>query len=294
MVAYRRRRVQGLDVFYREAGDPAAPTLVLLHGYPSSSFMFRQLLPALEDQLHLLAPDYPGFGNSDAPPPTQWAYTFDHLAEVVEGLLDDLGIQRFGIYLQDYGAPVGTRIATRRPDAIQAVIVQNGNAYEEGFSPAWGPLRDGLWRQRTAQTEQLVIENFISPEGIKANWTAGARDPEALSPDGWNMDRYFMTQPHRRQIQLELLYDYRNNLARYPEFQAFLRQHRPPMLIAWGEQDPYFTVAGARAYLRDQPDAELHLLPTGHFALEEELEAIAGLIRAFYANVQARAVSVGT
>jgi pimeloyl-ACP methyl ester carboxylesterase len=227
MVTYRRRKVQGLNIFYREAGDPAAPTLVLLHGYPSSSFMFRQLIPALEDQFHLIAPDYPGFGNSEAPPPSQFAYTFEHLADVMEGLLDGLDIQRFGIYIQDYGAPVGTRIATRRPEAIQAVIVQNGNAYEEGFSPAWGPLREGLWRQRTAQTEAAVVEAFASPEGIKANWTAGARDPEGLSPDGWNMDRYFMAQRHRQQLQLELMYDYRHNPDHYPEFQAFLRQHPP-------------------------------------------------------------------
>ena len=267
MVAYRRRRVQGRDVFYREAGDPAAPTLVLLHGYPSSSFMFRQLIPALEDQLHLIAPDYPGFGNSDAhrppsssipstPSPRSWRDCSTTWASSGSGSTSRTT------------APPRHPHRDRRPDAIQAVIVQNGNAYE-GLSPAWAPLRDGLWRQRTAETGQLVIEASINPERIKANWTAGARDPEGLSPDGWNMDRYFMTQPHRRQIQLELLYDYRHNLARYPEFQVFLRHHRPPVLIVWDEQDPYFTVADSAgvsarpARCRAAPAADRPLRPRG-------------------------------
>ena len=281
-IAYRRRQIAGVDLFFREAGDRANPTLLLLHGFPSSSFMFRDLIPRLADRLHLVAPDYPGFGSTESPAPGDFEYTFDRLADVIEALVDAERIDRFGIYIQDYGAPVGMRLATRRPEAVEAVVVQNGNAYEEGFSEAWAPLRDGLWRERTPATEAPIVDAFVSPDGIRANWTAGARNPEALCPDGWNMDRWFMSLPHRRAIQLDLLYDYRTNLALYPVFQSWLRQRRPPVLIAWGEQDPYFTVAGARAYLRDQPNAQLHLLPTGHFALEEEVDSIARLIRDFF------------
>jgi len=282
MTRYRTVTVDGLEVFFREAGHPSNPTLLLLHGFPSSSFMFGELMALLQHDLHLVAPDYPGFGNTESPSPSAFDYTFDRLADVVEGFVDALGIQRFGIYIQDYGAPVGMRLATRRPDAIDAVVVQNGNAYDEGFSDAWAPLRDGLWRRRTPQTEQAVIDAFVSPAGIRANWTAGARDPEALSPDGWSLDAWFMSLPHRREIQLDLLHDYRHNPRHYPAFHRMLRAHRPPVLVAWGERDPYFTVAGARAYLRDRPDAELHLLDAGHFALAEEADAIASLIARFY------------
>jgi pimeloyl-ACP methyl ester carboxylesterase len=186
------------------------------------------------------------------------------------------------MYIQDYGAPVGMRLATRRPEAVEAIIVQNGNAYEEGFSAAWAPLRDGLWNGRTPEAEAAAVDGFISPAGIKANWTAGARDPESMSPDSWSMDAWFMSLPGRREAQLDLLYDYRHNPARYPSFHRMLRRHRPPLLVAWGERDPYFTVAGAHAFLRDQPDAELHLLPAGHFALAEEAETIAALIADLY------------
>ena len=282
MIRYRTIEVDGLDVFFREAGDPANPTLLLLHGFPSSSFMFRELVPLLAPQLHVIAPDYPGFGNTQTPPPAEFAYTFDNLATIIEGLLDALEIDRFGIYIQDYGAPVGMRLATRRPTAIDAIVVQNGNAYDEGFSDAWEPLRNGWWKQRTADAEATLVEAFISPQGIKANWTAGARDADALCPDGWLLDAWFMALPYRREIQLDLLYDYRHNPPQYPAFHRMLRRFRPPTLIAWGERDPYFTVDGARAFLRDQPDAELHLLPTGHFALAEECTAIAELIRDFY------------
>jgi pimeloyl-ACP methyl ester carboxylesterase len=282
MTRYRTVDVNGLDVFFREAGDPANPTLLLLHGFPSSSFMFRELMPLLEQDLHVIAPDYPGFGNTETPPPAEFAYTFDNLATTIEGLLDVLDVEQFGIYIQDYGAPVGMRLATRRPAAIDAIVVQNGNAYDEGFSQAWEPLRNGWWKQRTRDAEATLVEAFISPDGIRANWTAGARDADALCPDGWLLDAWFMALPYRREIQLDLLYDYRHNPPQYPAFHRMLRHSRPPMLIAWGERDPYFTVEGARAFLRDQPDAELHLLPTGHFALAEECPAIADLIGDFY------------
>jgi pimeloyl-ACP methyl ester carboxylesterase len=182
MTRYRTVDVNGLDVFFREAGDPASPTLLLLHGFPSSSFMFRELMPLLAMDLHVIAPDYPGFGNTQTPPPAEFAYTFDNLATTVEGLVDALDIERFGIYIQDYGAPVGMRLATRRPATIEAIVVQNGNAYDEGFSDVWEPLRDRWWKQRTADAEAMLVEAFISPEGIKANWTAGARDPEGCRP----------------------------------------------------------------------------------------------------------------
>jgi pimeloyl-ACP methyl ester carboxylesterase len=232
MTRYRTVDVNGLDVFFREAGDPANRTLLLLHGFPSSSFMFRELMPLLEQDLHVIAPDYPGFGNTEVPPPAEFAYTFDNLATTIEGLLDVLSVEHFGIYIQDYGAPVGMRLATRRPAAIDAIVVQNGNAYDEGFSEAWEPLRNGWWKQRTPEAEATLVEAFISPDGVRANWTAGARDADALCPDGWLLDAWFMALPYRREIQLDLLYDYRHNPPQYQAFHKMLRRFRPPMLIA--------------------------------------------------------------
>ncbi len=275
----RRVSVDGLSVFYREAGLPENPTLVLLHGYPSSSFMFRDLMARLADKFHLIAPDFPGFGNTDTPPPPEFAYTFDHLAEVTQGFLEATGLKQYSLYVQDYGAPVGFRLAAKHPERIQALVIQNGNAYEEGFSPAWAPFR-ALWANRNAETE-AGIAAFFAPQFTQFFYTEGTREPQKLNPDAWNMDQFFIDRPVNQQTNLELFYDYRNNPGHYAVWQAYFRDHQPPTLIVWGQGDPFFTVEGARAYLRDLPKAELHLLPTGHSALEEEGQTIAEHIRRF-------------
>ncbi len=284
----RRVNVDGLNLFYREAGSPENPTLVLLHGYPSSSFMFRDLMARLADRFHLVAPDFPGFGNSDTPPPAEFTYTFDHLAEVTEKFLAVLGLEKYSLYLQDYGAPVGLRLAAKHPERVAALIIQNGNAYEEGFSPAWAPFR-ALWANRNAETE-TGIAAFYAPQFTQFFYTEGTRQPENLNPDAWNMDQLFIDRPVNQATNMELFYDYRHNPQHYAEWQAYFRQHQPPTLIVWGQGDPFFTVAGAKAYLRDLPKAEFHLLNTGHSALEEEGQAIAEHIRRFLPGVLTLAV----
>jgi pimeloyl-ACP methyl ester carboxylesterase len=285
----RRVNVDGLNLFYREAGSPENPTLVLLHGYPSSSFMFRDLMGRLADRFHLLAPDFPGFGNTDTPPPAEFTYTFDHLAEVTGHFLEALGLEKYSLYVQDYGAPVGFRLAARHPERIQALVVQNGNAYEEGFSPAWAPFR-ALWANRTPETE-AGIAAFFAPQFTQFFYTEGAREPQKLNPDAWNMDQFFIDRPVNQAANMELFYDYRNNPGHYAGWQAYFRQHQPPTLIVWGQGDPFFTVEGAKAYLRDLPKAEFHLLPTGHSALEEEGQAIADHIRRFLPGALAATAS---
>ena len=276
---YHTAAVDGINIFYREAGDPKKPTLVLLHGYPSSSFMFRNLIADLSERFHLIAPDFPGFGSSDAPAVDDFAYTFDHLADVTEKFLQTLSLNRFALYVQDYGAPVGFRIAARHPDWIEALIIQNGNAYEEGFTPAWEGCR-ALWKDRNADTEAAVAA-FFAPETTRFFYAEGTRDPAHLSPDTWNLDQYFLDKPANRAAQMELFYDYRNNPPVYPVWHEYFRIHQPRTLIAWGKNDPFFGPEGAAGFRRDLPDAELHLLDTGHFALEEDGAEIAGLIREF-------------
>jgi pimeloyl-ACP methyl ester carboxylesterase len=280
-VQYRSTAVSGVNVAYREAGDPAGPTLLLLHGFPASSFMYRHLMTALADRFHLVAPDYPGFGNSEAPDPDMWPYTFERLTDTVEALVDDLGLASYGLFLQDYGAPVGFRLALRRPDAIDFLVVQNGNAYEEGFTGVWDALRQALWHERTPETEE-PLHAFLEPDGVRWIYTEGTRDPERISPDNWNLDLAVLERPNGRRINLDLLYDYRTNPEQYPAWHEYLRRHRPPTLVVWGARDPLFTPEGGEAFLRDVPDAELHLLDTGHFALEDHGEEIAGLVRAFH------------
>jgi pimeloyl-ACP methyl ester carboxylesterase len=278
-VRYKTIVIDGISIFYREAGDPANPTLLLLHGFPSSSHMYRDLLRDLGDRYHLLAPDYPGFGNSDMPPRDEFAYTFDNLSVVMEKFIDALKLTRFAMYLQDYGAPVGYRIAVRRPELIRALILQNGNAYEEGLGPA---IDDGkrFWANRNVETEN-AMRGALTLEGTKFQYLHGVENPSKISPDAYLYDQHFLDRPGNAAIQLDLLYDYRNNLKQYPAWHRYLREHRPPALIAWGKNDPFFTEKGALAYLRDLPDAELHLLNTGHFALEEFHEEIADYIDAF-------------
>ena len=285
MQTYHRNAViDGLNIFYREAGPENAPTIVLLHGFPSSSHMYRELIPQLADRYHVIAPDYIGFGHSSMPSVTEFEYTFDNLAAVIEKLLfGPLGLERFSIYLQDYGAPVGFRIASKHPDAITGIVVQNGNAYVEGISPAFDPMKP-FWADRTAETE-LPVRQLLSAGTTKFQYTHGARNPEAISPDGYTVDQLFLDRPGNDAIQLNLLHNYPTNVALYEEWHQYFRQSQPPMLIAWGRNDPFFTEDGARAFLRDLPKAELHLLDTGHFALEECGRFIAGRIREFLSRI---------
>jgi pimeloyl-ACP methyl ester carboxylesterase len=281
MVTYNARDVDGLSVFYREAGDPRLPALVLLHGFPSSSHMFRTLMPALEHRFHLIAPDYPGFGNSEMPDPATFSYTFDHLADITEHLLIALGVTRFGLYMQDYGGPIGHRIIGRHPDWLEWLIVQNANTYEEGFTGVWDGLRHGLWLDRTPETE-APLEGLLAAEGVKQLYLLGHRDSARISPDAWNMDLHFLSRPHSYRVQLDLFYDYRTNVALYPQWQAVLRDRQPAALVIWGRGDIIFTPEGGLAYLRDLPDAEVHLLDSGHFVLEDQVGVVTDLILRFY------------
>lgn len=277
---YRRASVDGLEVFYREAGPRDGPVLLLLHGFPSSSHMFRDLIPRLADRFRVIAPDYVGFGYSAQPPRDRFRYTFDNLASVLERLLfTELRLARFAIYVQDYGAPIGFRIATRHQDAIEAIIVQNGNAYVEGISKAFAPF-EPFWKERTPETE-APIRGLLTADFTRSQYTHGASAPERVSPDAYTFDQIFLDRPGNADVQLDLFHDYQSNVQLYPEWQAYFRERRPRTLIVWGRNDPFFTEAGARAYLRDLPDAELHLLDAGHFLLEQEVDAAAALIRAF-------------
>ena len=292
MVNHRTARIDGLEVFYREAGTTGAPKLLLLGGFPASSHQFRNLIPALADRFHVISPDYPGFGNTDLPDPSAFAYTFDNLSEVIEGLLETVGFTGpMGIYMQDYGGPVGNRIISRHPDWLEWQVIQNSNAYEEGFTAAWDGIRHALWLDRTPETEAPLLP-FLGPEGVKLVYTHGHRDLDLISPDNWNMDLHFLERPGSARIQLDLFYDYRTNVELYPAWQAFLRERQPETLILWGQNDLFFTPEGGEAYLRDLPNATLIRLDTGHFAVEDKLDEIADAIRRFHAErvVPARAM----
>ncbi len=272
-------KVDGLDIFYREAGPKDAPTILLLHGFPTSSQMFRNLIPALADRFHLVAPDYPGFGNSSMPAVDAFDYSFDRLADVVEGFTETLGLDRYSLYVMDYGAPVGFRLAVRHPERVQALIVQNGNAYDEGLRGFWDPFR-AYWKDRNAETAK-PLAGFLNLEVTKWQYTHGVRDPEAISPDTWTVDQYGLDRPGNREIQLQLFHDYGSNPGHYPAWQAYFRAHQPPTLVVWGKNDVIFPAEGAEPYKRDLKDLEFHLLDTGHFALEEDGAFIAARIRAF-------------
>jgi pimeloyl-ACP methyl ester carboxylesterase len=271
--------VDGLDIFYREAGPKDAPTILLLHGFPTSSQMFRNLIPALADRFHLVAPDYPGFGNSSMPAVGAFDYSFDRLADVVEGFTETLGLDRYSLYVMDYGAPVGFRLAVRHPERVQALIVQNGNAYDEGLRGFWDPFRT-YWKDRNAETAK-PLAGFLNLEVTKWQYTHGVRDPEAISPDTWTVDQYGLDRPGNQEIQLQLFHDYGSNPGHYPAWQAYFRAHQPPTLVVWGKNDVIFPAEGAEPYKRDLNDLEFHLLDTGHFALEEDGAFIAARIRAF-------------
>lgn len=279
-VAYRTVTIDGLDIFYREAGPKDAPAVLLLHGFPTSSHMFRNLIPALADEFHLVAPDYPGFGNSSMPAEDQFEYTFDNLANVMDQFVEQVGLKKFSLYVMDYGAPVGYRLATRHPERVQAIVVQNGNAYDEGLdNDFWKPLK-AYWQEKTADRERPLREAFTR-EATIWQYTNGVRDKEAISPDNWNMDQPLLDRPGNAEIQLALFHSYGSNPPLYPEWQAYFREHQPPMLIVWGKNDQIFPAAGAGPYKRDLKNLEFYLLDTGHFALEEDGDKIAGLMRNF-------------
>ena len=271
--------VDGVDIFYREAGPKDAPTILLLHGFPTSSHMFRDLIPALADRYHLVAPDYPGFGNSGQPAMDKFEYTFDNLAVVMENFVEKLGIEKYSVYLMDYGAPIGLRLASKNPEKITSLIVQNGNAYDEGLLKFWDPIRN-YWKERTPENAK-PLAGFISPDGLKWQYTHGTRNAKTISPDNWNVDLRHLTREGNPSIQLALFYDYQNNVPHYPEWQAYFREHQPPTLIVWGKNDYIFPADGAHPYKRDLKNLEFHLLDTGHFALEEDGQAIANYIRNF-------------
>lgn len=272
---YHSVEVEGVRLFYREAGPQDAPTIVLLHGYPSSSRMFDTLIPLLASHYHLIAPDYPGFGQSEAPPADRYAYTFDHLAATTNALIERLGIKRCIFYLQDHGGPVGFRIMLKHPERVQALIIQNANAYNEGLGAKWAGIAH-YWADRAAHPEQL--EAFISFEGAKQRHIAGSPNPERYNPDSWTDEYAMLSRPGAREIQADLLFDYQTNVASYPAWQAWLREHRPSTLVIWGRYDPSFIAPGGEAFSRDIPDAEIHLLDAGHFALDEKVDEIALLM----------------
>lgn len=276
---HRTTRVDGVDIFYREAGSKTAPVVVLLHGFPTSSRMYRNLIPALSHRYHVIAPDYPGFGQSGTPDRRQFQYGFARFAELIDGLLTQLGADRYALYVQDYGAPVGYRLAVKHPERVSALIVQNGNAYEEGLGKFWDPLK-AYWADG-AKTQREALRPGLTLAATQSQYLDGVRDPSRIDPDSWVLDQALLDRPGIDEIMLDLFKDYGSNVALYPQFQAFFRARRPPMLIVWGKNDVIFPAEGARPYLRDVPDAELHLLDTGHFALEDKGDEIAALMLAF-------------
>jgi len=271
--------IDGVEIFYREAGPVDAPTILLLHGFPTSSHMFRNLIPALSDQYHVIAPDYPGFGNSAQPLMSDFDYSFDNIALVMEHFISALEIKNYSLYLMDYGAPIGFRLASKHPEKVDSLIIQNGNAYSEGLRKFWDPIRT-YWNDRTTKNAE-PLTGFISAEGVKWQYTHGVRNTQTISPDNWNADLQHLTRKGNPSIQLELFYDYQNNVPYYPQWQAYFRKHQPAALIVWGKNDFIFPADGAHPYKRDLKNLEFHLLDTGHFALEEDGEFIATTIRKF-------------
>jgi pimeloyl-ACP methyl ester carboxylesterase len=280
MITYQYAKVRNLKIFYREAGKKDSPTVVLFHGFPTSSFMFRNLIPLLAKTNRVIAPDYPGFGFSDAPSIDEFEYTFDHLASVMEGFLfKSLGLKTFSIYVQDYGAPIGYRIAAANPTAIEKIVVQNGNAYLVGIGAAFDPMKP-FWANRNPETE-APVQALLTLETTKFQYMHGAKDPSKISPDTYTFDQTLLDRPGNNAIQLNLLHNYQSNPPKYVGWHEFFRNSQPPMLIVWGRNDPFFTVEGAEAYLKDLPNAQLYFLETGHFALEEELDFIADKMNEF-------------
>jgi pimeloyl-ACP methyl ester carboxylesterase len=282
MTTYRTVSIDGLDIFYREAGSRDNPTILLLHGFPTSSHMFRNLIPALADKFHLVAPDYPGYGNSSMPTVDEFDYTFDHLAEIVEKFIAAIDLKKYSLYVMDYGAPIGYRIAAKYPERVQSLIVQNGNAYEEGLREFWEPIK-AYWQDKSPENADK-LRHLFTLEATKWQYTNGVHNLEAISPDTWTIDQHFLDRPGNEEIQLALFYSYGTNPPLYPQWQEYFRKYQPPTLIVWGKNDYIFPAEGAYPYQRDLKDVEFHLLDTGHFALEEEGETIANYISQFLAS----------
>jgi pimeloyl-ACP methyl ester carboxylesterase len=276
---HRTTKVDGVNIFYREAGPAQAPVVLLLHGFPTSSHMFRNLIPALADRYHVIAPDYPGYGQSDMPDRARFAYTFDRFGELVDGLLDQLGVRRYAMYVMDYGAPVGWRLALKHPERVTGLIVQNGNAYDEGLKEFWDPIK-AYWSDGS-DAHRRALYALVAPETTKFQYTDGVADVSRIDPDNWVHDQALLDRPGNAEIQMDLFYDYRTNLPLYPAVQAYFRKHRPPTLLVWGKNDKIFPADGAHPYKRDLPDVEFHLIDTGHFALEDKADEMVPLIRDF-------------
>lgn len=279
VIHYKTAKIDGISVFYREAGPANAPVMLLLHGFPTSSHMFRNLIPLLADRYHVIAPDFPGFGQSDAPDHKQFKYTFANLADITDKLTVALGVKHYSMYMMDYGAPVGYRMAIKHPERVQALVVQNGNAYLEGLAAFWDPIK-AYWAE-PSQARREAIGNLVTLPITKFQYTDGMSDVSRISPDNWMVDQALLDRPGNRDIQLDLFLDYGTNLPLYPDFQAFFRARKPPTLIVWGKNDKIFPEAGAHPYLRDLPAAEMHILDSGHFALEDQLHVMAPLIHNF-------------
>jgi pimeloyl-ACP methyl ester carboxylesterase len=273
-ISYKQVEADGVQVFYREAGSPALPTLLLLHGFPSSSHQFRQLIPLLAERFHIVAPDLPGFGFTQVPDARGYVYSFDALAQTLEAFVDVLGFKRYAMYVFDYGAPVGLRLAVAHPERVTGLVSQNGNAYLEGLGDAWAPIR-AYWDQPSAENRRVIHDAVLNLEGTRWQYVHGVSNPEAIAPESYTLDALLLERPGTKEIQLDLFLDYANNLKRYPDFQAFFRQTQLPTLAIWGKHDPFFIPPGAEAFKRDNPNAVVELLDTGHFALETHVEHIA-------------------
>ena len=276
---YRTADVDGFKVFYREAGAATAPKLLLLHGFPSASHMFRDLIPLLADRFHIVAPDLPGFGLSDMPARERFKYTFDNVAKVIDRFTEVVGFTRYAVYIFDYGAPTGLRLAVKHPDRITAIISQNGNAYEEGLSEGWNPIR-AYWKD-PSEANRTALRGFLAPGTTQWQYTHGVTDPTTVSPDGYSLDNFYLARPGADEVQLDLFGDYKSNVALYPTFQKYFKTHKPPLLAVWGKNDPFFLPAGAEAFKRDIPNAVVRFLDTGHFALETHAAEVAAEIRKF-------------
>ena len=278
-IHYRYATIDGVKMFYREAGPADGPVVLLLHGFPTSSHMFRNLIPLLADRYRVIAPDYPGFGQSDAPDHTKFSYSFGNYANMIDTLMGQIGARRYAMYVMDYGAPVGYRLALKHPERVTGLIIQNGNAYEEGLREFWNPIKT-YWTDDTAKNRE-ALSGLVTLGTTKFQYTDGVQDISRISPDNWVFDQALLDRPGNKDIQLDLFYDYRTNVPLYPQFQAFFRERKPPTLIVWGKNDKIFPEQGAYPYLRDLPKAELHILDTGHFALEDKLDEMGPLIRNF-------------